>query len=169
MSIFEFLNKINRPTKIILCLFCIVLVAMVTSYISQKYNRIPYKNAFLKNEIDPALIERGYSELMQQGTVTSINFDYSFNETEHFKLDSIYDDNVKTFIHTKSKFTSGVAIPTTPSIYVKEVDKNEFTLTNYEIYCDKKTLDIYYIVPKLAKEIELRYSDSEAIKIERKQ
>lgn len=108
-----------------------------------------------------------YEGALQEGKVISMNFNYSFGESEHFKIDSVYDDSERTYISLQYHYLPNYRLPILPSIYIKEVEKNEFMPVNYKIFNNIETFKTIYLIDKLADEIELRYSDSESIKIKR--
>ena len=181
----------ENPTTKRLLIMCLALFALG---ITISFQEVVISNSIkndVKNEnhIDTEHINKGYSELiaanskekqkstskdtyegyLQQGKVISMNFEYSFGESEHFKIHSVYDDSQRTYICLNYQYLPDHRLPILPSIYIKETGKNEFMPVNYRIFNDLETFQTIYLIDKLAKEIELRYSDSEAIKIEHKQ
>lgn len=90
------------------------------------------------------------------GSLDNLNFSYSINGPSGLKPEMVFDDGEKTFIRFKSNPSR------IPTLFIKEMGKREASLANYKIK------DKTYIIDRLVKEIELRFSEDEAVKIRRK-
>ena len=91
-----------------------------------------------------------------KGDIDSLNFNYSISGSSSLKPDMVFDDGEKTFIRFKN------APSRIPTLFVKEIGKKDASLVNYKIK------DKTYIIDRLVREIELRFSEDEAVKIKRK-
>lgn len=90
------------------------------------------------------------------GNLDSLNFNYSINGPSNLKPEMVFDDGEKTFVRFKSNSSR------IPTLFIKEMGKKEASLANYKIK------DKTYIIDRLVKEIELRFSEDETVKIKRK-
>ena len=90
------------------------------------------------------------------GDIESLNFDYKISGESKYKPVMVFDDGEKTII----KF---IKLPKRlPSLFIKEKGKKGVSMANYKIH------ENYYIVDRVANEIELRISENEIIKIKHK-
>ena len=89
------------------------------------------------------------------GTVESLNFDYKISGADGIKL-VVFDDGEKTIL----KF--GELPKRLPSLFIKNKGKKGISMVNYRI------IDDCYILDRVADKMELRLSEKELIRIERK-
>ena len=87
------------------------------------------------------------------GDIESLNFDYKISGESRYKPEMVFDDGEKTIIKF-SKLPKRL-----PSLFIKEKGKKGVSMANYKIH------DNYYIMDRIANEIELRIAEDEIIKI----
>ena len=87
------------------------------------------------------------------GDIESLDFNYKISGESKIKPVMVFDDGEKTIL----KFEK---LPKKlPSLFIKEKGKKGVSMANYQIH------ENYYIMDRIADEIELRMSDREIIKI----
>ena len=91
-----------------------------------------------------------------KGSIDNLNFSYDISGNNSLKPEMVFDDGEKTFLRFKHQPNR------IPTIFLKEFGKKEASLASYKIK------DNTYILDRLAKEIELRFSEKEAVKIKRR-
>lgn len=87
------------------------------------------------------------------GDIESLNFDYKISGESKYKPVMVFDDGEKTIIKF-SKLPKRL-----PSLFIKEKGKKGVSMANYKIH------ENYYIMDRIANEIELRISENDIIKI----
>ncbi len=111
----------------------------------------------LANRAQAKKDEQIYTAKMNVAHPEQLNFNYQITGKAKWKPAMVFDDGEKTYIQFDKKVKNKL-----PVLFIREENKKEISLVNYKIKGD------YYIVEKLFAEAELRLSDKDTVKIERK-
>ena len=90
--------------------------------------------------------------------VDKLNFSYkvSVKGNDSYKPEMIFDDGEKTFIRMNKD------VKRLPALFIREPGKKDLSLVNF------KTKDNCYVIDRIIDRAELRYGETDIVKIERK-
>ena len=112
------------------------------------------QTAILQNAKD----EQTITASMSVTGVDKLNFSYkvSVKGNDSYKPEMIFDDGEKTFIRMNRD------VKRLPALFIREPGKKDLSLVNF------KTKDNCYVIDRIIDRAELRYGETDIVKIERK-